>query len=614
MTSESNRRRTERMRATKQQQQLLPQVLQRSSLPTPGLQCSRSNGLALLLLPIIMWILCSHSNQRVELRNRGNHHHIKKDKSQDNFHHLHDAESKRTSHRPDQPIRENANKTSDKATNAKAANALKSNHGSQQQQQQQGNPSNENKIIMMKKTKSTTTTKTQNAAAKQKLIKPDKHDSGNVQATPIGSTTIVEEEEKQHQEQHSQPPSASSSPQIAWLLSFPNSGTSYTMTNVQHMTGHLVASNYAKDMPHAISLDATAEHGPFYKQPQHPHPPIANHTNQTSNNAILLLSSSLSQQEQQPTLPTTYIMTKTHCAGYCALCGPKVYVVPTVHDFEHGCRTVSMPPNNNNNQVVAQLEQDPATTTTTTTTTTRKNFFYDTPIARAIHLIRHPLDNIVSRMHLALRNHRHQDLKLNIVNLPTEREQLLAWCDLIDTMHEKSLQHAATQGLLSTSTQQLLLWNFSATRNKTTATNDTMSFLLNSSSSSSLLNTIPFCRVELFRYVQWHSRVLEMVEKLQFPVHTVYYESYSTHYNATVNGILEFLKQSPHDLHHHHHEEEEDDEEDGSMMVKPIPFVANKTYVPTLFTRLEQDAMKAFIQTLATPDCWALLQHYFVGL
>ncbi|KAL7559967.1 hypothetical protein ACA910_022457 [Epithemia clementina (nom. ined.)] len=71
---------------------------------------------------------------------------------------------------------------------------------------------------------------------------------------------------------------------------------------------------------------------------------------------------------------------------------------------------------------------------------------------------------------------------------------------------------------------------------------------MSSLSSSSLLlpeeQPLVFCRIELFRCVQWHSHAIQMTIKLlSIPVHYLYYESYTTNYNATVQDILQFLQQ-----------------------------------------------------------------------
>ena len=73
-----------------------------------------------------------------------------------------------------------------------------------------------------------------------------------------------------------------SSPQVVWLLSFPNSGTSFTITNLEALTNQSTASNYAEGWDQVIPVGAN-ENGPFYKGVKQ--------------------------------LPSMYVLTKTHCAG-----------------------------------------------------------------------------------------------------------------------------------------------------------------------------------------------------------------------------------------------------------------------------------------------------------
>ena len=377
-------------------------------------------------------------------------------------------------------------------------------------------------------------------------------------------------------------------PQIAWLLSFPNSGTSYTMANTQHLTGRLIATNYAQELKdRAVSLNATTGHGPFYKKQQ-------------VNTSTIPLP-----------LPTTYILTKTHCAGYCSFCKPSGYILPTVQDFERGCRRVTMPQtpmpafSSIAEEEARQAHQTKESLPNHKTKSKKIMAHYDAPgAARAIHLIRHPLDNLVSRMHLDLHSVRSRRPELHaIAQLPTERQRLLAWCHLTDTIHAHALE-TKTDGLLPNATRQLLLW-------KNQTTNETLSFpqalplssaAESSTTTSTMTSTIPFCRVELFRYVQWHSRVLELSEQLypDMPLHTVHYESYSTQYNATVDGILEFLHQSRQGPH-----------------TEPLPFVPHKTYVGDLYTLDERRALWAYLvalaDTTATPKLWTVVLQPYLG-
>ena len=93
--------------------------------------------------------------------------------------------------------------------------------------------------------------------------------------------------------------SSSSLPDIAWLMSFPNSGTSYTMRLVQAVSNTTAATNYAEECKqdnsgHVATLYGS-QSGPYLRQQVH---------------------------DGGMSLPKKYILTKTHCGGRCVHCIP----------------------------------------------------------------------------------------------------------------------------------------------------------------------------------------------------------------------------------------------------------------------------------------------------
>jgi hypothetical protein len=74
-------------------------------------------------------------------------------------------------------------------------------------------------------------------------------------------------------------------PQVAWIMSFGGSGTSYTIVNTEAMTLRSTASNYGQEFrPHSVPIRANYTNGPFVRSPR-----IG--------------------------LPDRYVLTKTHCGG-----------------------------------------------------------------------------------------------------------------------------------------------------------------------------------------------------------------------------------------------------------------------------------------------------------
>merc|ERR1719410_491689 len=78
-------------------------------------------------------------------------------------------------------------------------------------------------------------------------------------------------------------------PRIAWLLSFPNSGTSFTITQVTKITNATTATNYIKEI----------KSGPNSKKPVNPD---------------ISLKGPFACTNNLP-LPNGYVLTKTHCTG-----------------------------------------------------------------------------------------------------------------------------------------------------------------------------------------------------------------------------------------------------------------------------------------------------------
>lgn len=170
---------------------------------------------------------------------------------------------------------------------------------------------------------------------------------------------------------------------LAWLLSFPNSGTTYTMQNTMHVSNATVAVNYAKELVKDVPIRPELTNGPF----------MQNHT--------LLIA------------PVT--MTKSHCTGYCDECMISESVV-TFNEFQTGC-----------GQGIKRACE------------TCRGFvpanYSPSIISKVIHLLRRPSDNIVSRMHHGVYRRRtfvgwsEEELAM----FSNDRAGLKAWCDHSDS-------------------------------------------------------------------------------------------------------------------------------------------------------------------------------------
>lgn len=142
----------------------------------------------------------------------------------------------------------------------------------------------------------------------------------------------------------------SPSPHVAWLMSFPNSGTSFTLHLVREASNCTTATNYAlegdiKDEQSVPAIEGPeGQNGPFLELIR------GRHTN----------------------MPST-ILTKTHCKGICAGkgCGPHGGI-ETVRSFLNGCLSG-----------VKAIEKDGHIGT--------QKVRYDRKLVKkAIHIFRHP--------------------------------------------------------------------------------------------------------------------------------------------------------------------------------------------------------------------------------
>ena len=147
-------------------------------------------------------------------------------------------------------------------------------------------------------------------------------------------------------------------------MSFPNSGTTYTIELVAAASNMSMASNYGQEQNthflhrHYPNINTTVlpvfTKGPFWIEPLHPH-------------------------------PKTTVLTKTHCGGYCHDCPPSDSA-ETPHSFLLHCASA------NENKDTVGVDGHvvlPAI---------RYRYDYN-EVDRAIHLMRDPLDNMVARYH-----------------------------------------------------------------------------------------------------------------------------------------------------------------------------------------------------------------------
>ncbi|GKY96666.1 hypothetical protein MPSEU_000626200 [Mayamaea pseudoterrestris] len=293
-------------------------------------------------------------------------------------------------------------------------------------------------------------------------------------------------------------------PQIVWLMSFPNSGTSYTISNTEHLTGKTTATNYGvpevhDDPPMVVRPDQTVS--PYWHYSALPKP--------------------------------ARTLTKTHCR-----------TVLNYRDFEEGCRTIQI---NNSTGHPEEYQYNASLVTA------------------AVHLVRHPLDNIVSRKHHMLR----KEINLGIL----------------------SAEQAQTQ--FDDSAQGLNKW----CSYKLQKTKSWLQFPQSSldHNVAKHLSDVP-CYGDLLYYIQWHNMATKTLHEYKVPSHILYYEDYAKKsYNATVQRLYDFVFDAP---------------ETPLNWTNQLAFEDSKIY-HDYFTAEQRLAVEQAVRKLATPSAWQILRRYY---
>jgi Sulfotransferase domain len=177
-----------------------------------------------------------------------------------------------------------------------------------------------------------------------------------------------------------------------------------------------------------------------------------------------------------------YVLTKTHCYGYCDDCPPSEYNITNNQLFEQGCLRTEMP----NRTLPIRYDR--------------------TVPVKAVHLYRNPFDNIVARMHLAVHKRERQGVDVSLFE--NSRDGFQKWCAFLDAKYQRAEDEFFSSDVLK------------------------------------LFHGLP-CHSDWYRYVQWHNHAYILTEQLNLPVHDLFYEDYTHAYAATVQNLWKFLEVEP---------------------------------------------------------------------
>jgi len=171
-------------------------------------------------------------------------------------------------------------------------------------------------------------------------------------------------------------------------------------------------------------------------------------------------------------------------------------------------------------------------------------------VAKAVHLFRHPLDNIVARFHLEYNNQKKNNKWLQKHSY--NKDGFLTWCREMDSKSQLRKYRWVDSKL----------W--------------------------SLLKKIP-CHEEFYRYVQWHNLAFTVTNNNNIPVHVLQYHSYSTNFDRTLEIFLRFL--------------------DLRRNGKIEPFQTGKEY-HSYYTKTQREDIRNFILEFASVDTWDQMKGY----
>mmetsp|Transcript_37538 Transcript_37538/g.67607 ORF Transcript_37538/g.67607 Transcript_37538/m.67607 type:complete len:541 (-) Transcript_37538:185-1807(-) len=352
---------------------------------------------------------------------------------------------------------------------------------------------------------------------------------------------------------------------IAWLMSFPNSGTSFTSLLIRHASNATTATNYG--MESHLGMDGKSVPvydwslgGPYWLHPPHNREADDDATNGGDENGKEDDYKSGTKLGKSGTYGTprtsSSIMTKTHCGSRCAFCSPSTYL-ETSSSFLKQCLSGSRKVAINHDTRTASAKHDKKEQYEK-----QYHTYHPSLVEKAVHLIRNPFDNIVSRFHHEQKEHKKKGQTTWTSRYSNDATGFKKWCADEDALYA--------------------------------AAEDTADWTPHGYPADlpRYFNGVS-CHGEFLRYVQWHVLSIRAVELLDIPVLYVYYEEYSTDLKAATDRMLDFLSLEG---------------------VGTLPyFDSNKDYAE-YFTREERASASDFMRRVASDAGKELLERYWVEL
>ena len=189
-------------------------------------------------------------------------------------------------------------------------------------------------------------------------------------------------------------------------------------------------------------------------------------------------------------------------------------------------------------------------------------------VSKAIHIIRNPLDNVVSRYHLFLKMIAKGQINefftssFQISSFANDFEGFTNWCEAQDSMYPEE-EKASFEG----------------------------------TTFYDLLQQIP-CHAEFFRYAKWHNHAFEIISEMSIPSMILYYEDFASDFNKTKERLFQFI---------------EVEEENVTKRRNSIIFDAGKNY-STYYTEEQEQAIWNLLETVCDKSTYLKIHsRYRIG-
>jgi hypothetical protein len=389
---------------------------------------------------------------------------------------------------------------------------------------------------------------------------------------------------------------------VALLMSFPNSGTTYTMDNLRHVSQQRIASNYCDTCGGGAGLIRSTTRSDYMTDG----PSLFRHQNFMEEQNIMRQNytpvrsgPNLILCDSGFTIPSRYILTKTHCDGYSNVLQP-LHEDLSLGEFAWGCRRVEE----------CASEQDGAGQAGPLVADDVVHYLL--PVDKVIHLVRNPLDNLVARFYFAMATILDQDKTqltgdhdLKFTLRERTPEGFKSYCeesnhnDVQFVLLKDSEPTKPDKGSAASKIKNIIHDAIAAyEKNSADAANDRATLAETPNEAASQRLSLPPCFGDLFRYVQWHNRAHEFFSKHDL---TVGKTLLTVHFNAaydneedrerTTQQLLDFLKYPW--------------SGEGTS-----PYTPAKDY-SHYFTDGERQNMKEFVQLFASDATLKDIGHYF---